>query len=302
MDFLFTYQRRFARWLLAMMLVCAGLAAPAFAATQTPFSPDETPYSCLGSDGVTPGICVEEAEVDPGMLAESEQPLVVPSAVFEGFLDDVKHAPAWKTITSPVSEVPLPMAGWLLVSALGGLGLFGKRRRDAFPSLRKGAELEPLQSALRGSTGPAAPEAPVVTRRLRPVELLSRLSLGLRMPGGPCAAAFAPECAGLVRSGGAENRYAIAEDRAPPSGRSWDLVGPALSAGPHRVRRIPFDSCRSVATGLQLFFMVPPSGPAGGYSASNTKNGNTRIIPRAGFRRQAPALHYQPTNNQELTT
>lgn len=282
-----------------MMLICAGLAAPAFAATQSQFSPGETPYTCLGPDGVTPALCADEAVSQ--VVEESDQPEVV-STVFEGFLDDVKHMPAWKTITAPVSEVPLPMAGWLLVSALGGLGLFGKRRRDAFPSLRKGAELEPLQSALRGSTGPAAPEAPVVVRRLRPAELLSRLSLGLRMPGGPCAAAFAPECAGLVRSGGAENRYAIAEDRAPPSGRSWDLVGPALSAGPHWAWRIPFDSCRSVATGLQLFFMVPPARIYERVPASKTKNGVTRIIPRAGFRRQAPALHYQPTHNQELTT
>ena len=73
-------------------------------------------------------------------------------------------------LTAAIADVPLPAAGWLLIAGMGGLGLFGKRRRDALPGFRPGAELEPLASAHRGSASveraEPAPARPFALRGL----------------------------------------------------------------------------------------------------------------------------------------
>ena len=53
--------------------------------------------------------------------------------------------------TESITPVPLPAAAWLLAMGLGGLGLMGRRRREALPGLRDGDGVEPLAATLRNS-------------------------------------------------------------------------------------------------------------------------------------------------------
>lgn len=246
--------------LLVAMVASVAFAAPASAATQV--------HSSSGSAEIVHLPCLEDAvsvvhlcENGLGPVSTGER-FPEPGASFatgtySALLQELTTAPME---TSSIGEVPAPVAVWLLLSGLGALGLCGKRRRDAFPSLRNGAEMEPLPSALRGSVSPEPePVSPGAVSSFS-AAAVHRLVHDMLMPGGRCSIAFAPDCADPVRSGGAENRYAIAEDRAPPQGRARDLVGRFLSASPRRAAERVFCSCRTVTAGLQLFFDAGPMG------------------------------------------
>ncbi len=120
-------------------------------------------------------------------------------------------------LTAAIADVPLPAAGWLLIAGMGGLGLFGKRRRDALPGLRPGAELEPLASAHRGSASveraEPAPARPFASARL------ARIAAALRgaLLNAPAPTGFPPGAASPVRpNGGAGSLWAAVAERGPP--------------------------------------------------------------------------------------
>ncbi len=62
--------------------------------------------------------------------------------------------------TESITPVPLPAAAWLLAMGLGGLGLMGRRRREALPGLRDGDGVEPLGASLRNSARTEAADQP----------------------------------------------------------------------------------------------------------------------------------------------
>jgi hypothetical protein len=67
--------------------------------------------------------------IDLGALGTSG-PAYFNSASGLSALEDRNPFGTW-TLTADTSPVPLPAAAWLLLSGLGGLGLFGRRRKAA---------------------------------------------------------------------------------------------------------------------------------------------------------------------------
>jgi hypothetical protein len=120
-------------------------------------------------------------------------------------------------VSESFAPVPLPAAGWLLVAGLGGLGLFGRRRQDALPTLRPGrGGIEPVATALRGGVRgdiPAPLRAPSLIRGFSLRDRLRDLMLS-----GEGLRAFAPGRTSPDRPcGGAGMLWAATAERAPPA-------------------------------------------------------------------------------------
>ena len=59
---------------------------------------------------------------------------------------------AWVWVTATLFLLAVAAAtAWLLAMGLGGLGLMGRRRREALPSFRDADGVEPLAATLRNS-------------------------------------------------------------------------------------------------------------------------------------------------------
>ncbi len=149
-----------------------------------------------------------------------------------------------------IAPVPLPAAGWLLVAGIGGLGLFGRRREGALPTLRPGrGGIEPVATALRGGVRgdmPAPLRAPSLIRGVSLRDRLRDLMLtgeGLR--------AFAPGRTSPDRPcGGAGMLWAATAERAPPAVAAVERAAGVL---PRAVRhgRIAAPSMAEFSTRLQ---------------------------------------------------
>jgi hypothetical protein len=126
-------------------------------------------------------------------------------------------------VSETISAVPLPAAGWLLFVSMGGLGLFGKRRKNALPGLRKGADpdqndgVEPLATALRDSARTDISSGSVKPFLLKGMARLSEALLDCSLTGR-CPQAFSPGRSSPDRPhGGAGSLYAATAKRGPPN-------------------------------------------------------------------------------------
>jgi hypothetical protein len=125
-----------------------------------------------------------------------------------------------------IAPIPAPAAIWLLMAGLGGLGIFRRRRENALPSLRHGAEIEPAGVALRCGSVDLSTRAVHVGWRFAPFVRLRALHMAFV---GDCSRyqAFANGLSSPVRPcGGAGNLYAATAERAPPVRTFWgDFLG-----------------------------------------------------------------------------
>ena len=126
--------------------------------------------------------------------------------------------------------MPLPAAAWLLAMGIGGLGLMGKRRRDALPGLRDAAEIEPIGAALRNST---RTEAAILRRAPVRLDGFRRLIDAFRdsLLNATRPHAFAPGRSSPRRpNGGAGTLWAAVAKRGPPADDATKRVGGVIPA------------------------------------------------------------------------
>ena len=172
----------------------------------------------------TPGACPEACTFAPPLI-ETESALAADNSVLSigltqfgeigaGYVravSDVAHK-----LNSSITPIPAPAAIWLLMAGLGGLGAFRRRKENALPSLRNGAEIEPAGVALRGgSVDVSAAGSARGEFRFAPFRRLRALLLNLAADNR--YQAFARGRSSPVRPcGGAGNLYAATAERAPP--------------------------------------------------------------------------------------
>ena len=172
----------------------------------------------------TPGACAEACTFAPPLI-ETDSALAADDSVLSiGFtrfgeigagyvraVSDVAHK-----LDSSITPIPAPAAIWLLMAGLGGLGAFRRRKDNALPSLRGGAEIEPAGVALRGGSVDVSAGAARGEFRFAPFRRLRALLLDLAADGSRYRA-FARGRSSPVRPcGGAGNLYAATAERAPP--------------------------------------------------------------------------------------
>ena len=133
-------------------------------------------------------------------------------------------------MTETITPVPLPAAAWLLAMGIGGLGLMGRRRREALPGLRGEDGVEPLAATLRNSARTEAADhrrAPVRLdgfRRL--IDAFRDSRLNAARPH-----AFAPGRSSPRRpNGGAGTLWAATAKRGPPADDATTRVGGVIPA------------------------------------------------------------------------
>jgi hypothetical protein len=209
--------------------------------------------------------------------------------------------------TESITPVPLPAAAWLLAMGIGGLGLMGRRRRDALPGLRGEDGVEPLAATLRNSA-----RTETADHRRAPVRLdgFRRLIDAFRdsMFNATRPHAFAPGRSSPRRpNGGAGTLWAATAKRGPPEGDATRNVGgvipapadaPAFTGFLNSTRPNGWISSLSARFFRALDAALP--GPAlvpvrlwGRPATDNTRNGsNPHLAPRpilpvreTGFRR-----------------
>jgi hypothetical protein len=128
------------------------------------------------------------------------------------------------TASESIAPVPLPAAGWLLLAGLGGLGLFGRRRQNALPTLRSSeGGIEPLAGALLGGGYDDMPPAAVRAPALVPSTSFHDRLRALMNLGAGLWQAFAPGRTSPARPcGGAGMLWAATAERAPPMAAAVD--------------------------------------------------------------------------------
>ncbi len=124
----------------AFLLSLAGRADAAMVLT------DPVPYRsvCSATGDLVDGGCILDAEPvdDPGFALTDLDLIGRGGDLLAGAAASAMRA------TESITPVPLPAAAWLLAMGLGGLGLIGKRRREALPGLRGEDGVEPLAATL----------------------------------------------------------------------------------------------------------------------------------------------------------
>ena len=206
----------------AFLLSLAGRADAAMVLT------DPVPYRsvCSATGDLVDGGCILDAEpVDDRGFALTDLDLI-------GRGGDLLAGAAASAMraTESITPVPLPAAAWLLAMGLGGLGLIGKRRREALPGLRGEDGVEPLAATLRNSARTEAADhrrAPVRLdgfRRL--IDAFRDSCLNATRPH-----AFAPGQSSPHRPvGGAGTLWAATAKRGPPEGDATRRVGGVIPA------------------------------------------------------------------------